>query len=682
MSNIWEVLLQSCTITICAAILLIVKSALRDKLSPRWQYGVWGALALRIVWPTSMSKTLIFNFPLWFELLKTQFENGSSAYADKYVPLDPKSGLPWITAAPRSFVDWLFIIYIIGIFVFLLRHLWGYIRLRSLLRCGGEPDVELREIMERVCSHYGLRPCRIVTVAELPTAFVCGVFRPVLAVPAEKLVDDKVLLHELLHLRHQDVLQNVLWCCLRALHWWNIFLIPVFERIGNELESLCDQRVLERLEGEERREYGGILLGMASKKYARAVGTSSISNGGEFISERIEAIARFKKYPQGMALVSLCIAFVLGIGLLSGSVQDYQGTNFTRSAYTVNNADNINRSMAVTRLARCRTAAAAIDTYAKAMFYSNGYYLATASPIDEQEFIKVELETNRKPNHADVHIDSGAEFEYLQFLGTSGYLLGNYTENPDGTVDAVLQFGVSRLQNNAGEQIIYEYVRDGEELFEHGGAVMLSVRAEETENGWIAYETAERRLVLKNKLNRLDLMGMTAEPGFEKTIHTPHGNITLLGIVNHSMTPFSYGTFFYDEKLHLDSEYTETMITKLEYDLLDFPAEGITESLTTIDWPASDVSMEIVTIQNEGDEWSFVYDYALPTRGTGNTALVLDDTRSYTSWSTNFFNKFEACPYLSKMELDEVPWGYAVRICWDDEIVEEIVFPLEEVLGQ
>ena len=94
MSNIWEVGLQSCTVTLCAVLLLIVKSALRDKLSPRWQYGVWGALALRIVWPASMSATLLFNFPLWFEMLKTRFEADGSAYGAKYEPLRLESGLP------------------------------------------------------------------------------------------------------------------------------------------------------------------------------------------------------------------------------------------------------------------------------------------------------------------------------------------------------------------------------------------------------------------------------------------------------------------------------------------------------------------------------------------------------------------------------------------------------------
>ena len=51
MGNIWEFLYQTLTVSIAAAVLLLIKWLLRDKLSPRWQYGVWAVLALRVLWP-------------------------------------------------------------------------------------------------------------------------------------------------------------------------------------------------------------------------------------------------------------------------------------------------------------------------------------------------------------------------------------------------------------------------------------------------------------------------------------------------------------------------------------------------------------------------------------------------------------------------------------------------------
>ena len=56
MGNIWEFLLQTLTVSLTAAVLLIVKYLLADKLSPRWQYGIWGLLALRALIPAGMTR--------------------------------------------------------------------------------------------------------------------------------------------------------------------------------------------------------------------------------------------------------------------------------------------------------------------------------------------------------------------------------------------------------------------------------------------------------------------------------------------------------------------------------------------------------------------------------------------------------------------------------------------------
>ena len=282
--------------------------------------------------------------------------------------------------------DWLFVLYSAGAVLVLAWYVYRYARLRRLLRRGEPVSAGTAAAINAAAEKYGLATCRAVAVPRLRSAFVCGVFRPVLAVPAGDVPDEKIILHELLHLKYRDAAQNVLWCLLRALHWCNPFMQYVFDRIGNDMESLCDQRVLERLEGEERRKYGAILLGMANGAYARAPGTSSISNGAKNISRRIEAIARFKLYPRGMALVSVCAALVLGASLLTGAAA-YYGTDFG----TPYSGAELSRALAVTRLQRCSTVAGALDTYAKGALSGNGLYLAMASPLSEQEAIYDEI---------------------------------------------------------------------------------------------------------------------------------------------------------------------------------------------------------------------------------------------------------------------------------------------------
>lgn len=480
MGNIWEFLLQTLTVSLAAAVLLIVKYLLADKLSPRWQYGVWGLLALRALIPAGMMRQVLLPLPVWVDMWKTAAERGlGSAYASPWSSLDAGSVLPLPSGAPRSLTDWLFLVYVLGVLGWLLWKAAAYARLRLVLRRGTPASAEVSARLAAVCEKYGLRSCRAVEVEGLPTAFVCGVIRPVLALPRGG-ADDKVLLHELLHLKYFDAAQGIFWCLIRALHWCDPFMHYVLDRVGNDLESLCDQRVLERLEGEERREYGGILLGMANAKYARAPGTSSISNGGKNISRRIAAIVRFKLYPRGMALASVCIVLVLAAPLLLGSAGTDIGHMYP------NELDGLDRSLAAARTTRCRTPAAALDTYAKGLIYDNGVFLAAASPFEKHGELYEGMRASRAEGWVAYHYESVPE-QYAIDSG-SGYLINNLVCS-EGVCEAELILTVNYVADLENGGWLKD--ADGDTLT---GLYVVPVRAWEAE-GWVVEETGERLFI-------------------------------------------------------------------------------------------------------------------------------------------------------------------------------------------
>lgn len=381
MVNLWSVLAQTLALSVTAAVLLAAKRLFLDKLSPRWQYGVWAILALRALLPAGLlGHTLVPGGRVVLEAARLQVELPlSSVLTDPYgvtevlapVPLFPR-GLP----APGSITDVLFYLYAAGVLLLALWFFLSYARLRAAIRRGLSPAPEVLAQVEGVAARYGLKaPRRVVVLPGLGSAFVCGPLRPVLALP-DRPVDDKVLLHELLHLRHGDVWAGVGVCALRCLHWCNPLIWYCCDRMQNDCEALCDQRVLERLEGEERRAYGVILLSMADSRYARAPGTSSMANGGNNIKARIQAIARFRRYPAGMALASGCVAVVLALtclGGVSGAVEVPGGTD--RGAL----------ALAQAQLNCPTTVAGALDTYAKALLNDSPLYYAMVLPEEGRE---------------------------------------------------------------------------------------------------------------------------------------------------------------------------------------------------------------------------------------------------------------------------------------------------------
>lgn len=479
MTNLWAFLLQTLYVTGVGLLLLAIKTLLKDKLSPRWQYAVWAVLALRILLPAYTGKYyVLLPLPLWVETAKVMVEpHWASAYTNVYEATQVTSPIPWLTGAPVSLSDWLFLLYVVGVVVTLLWYLISWLRLCLLLRQGLPVPVDVQEQIERIGETYACKTCRAIELPGLPSPMVCGVFRPVLALPKGKALDDHVILHELLHLKYKDALQNVFWCFCRVLHWCNPIVRLLLNRVGNDMESLCDQRVLERLRGEDRRNYGISLLAMANDRYPRAVGTTSLSNGGKNIAQRIEAIVRFKRYPRGMALASVCVVVVLAASCLVGMV-DKEEPLYGMMYF----GPKTDREVAVSHLNYCTTVAGALDTYAKGIINESSLCLAMATTGETQKEMEAlartgtyrglpsEIEVYHAIDH-DVPSKESVRYQlgYVYYDKMEAPSVRNLQKEKDGSYSALLVLYVTQVLDPE-----LHYITDDEGKI--GGQLVFSLK--------------------------------------------------------------------------------------------------------------------------------------------------------------------------------------------------------------
>ena len=322
MENLWMFLQQTAAVSLTALFLLVLQRIFLDKLSPRWQYGVWFVLLLRLLIPVGfLGRQTVLDVSYYLELLRTEIEVGlSSAYSSPYLSALPGFPVPIPQfSAPVSWTDWAFLVYWAGVLLSALWFVGGALNLSRRVRGGVPVEGERREQIQALAERYSLPlPRSVVECRWSRTPFVLGVLRPTLVLPMDWELDGKVILHELLHVKYRDVWAGWLTTLFRCLHWCNPFLWFIFDKIGNDREALCDQRVLERLEGEERRDYGRVLLAMADNESVRTPGATTMANGARAVKARIAAIARFKRVPQGMGLVSGCIVAALSLALAVG----------------------------------------------------------------------------------------------------------------------------------------------------------------------------------------------------------------------------------------------------------------------------------------------------------------------------------------------------------------------------
>lgn len=327
MTNLWTVLYFTLGITLTGLMLLLFKKIFRDKLSARWHYLVWLVLLVRAILPANVrlfSTGFALN-NLWMEGMKRirgMVEMGRTSLLSG--PFGMGGGdlslLRDVPVGAWSATDMLFVVYLCGVAVVVIYDIIIYGKLRREIKKGREATTTLIEKISAVGEKYNLPKQERVTVCRgFETPFLCGFFKPVLVIPEgmEETVDEKVLLHEMLHLKHHDVLVNFALHLLQALNWFNPFVYWLCRVIRNDSEALCDQRALERLEGEEKREYGMLLLGMADRRHASRIGTTSMANGAKNIKTRVQRIADFGRAPKGAAFATGCITVVLCLASVS-----------------------------------------------------------------------------------------------------------------------------------------------------------------------------------------------------------------------------------------------------------------------------------------------------------------------------------------------------------------------------
>ena len=116
--------------------------------------------------------------------------------------------IPIIRSVPQTIAEWVFAVYVLGILVFIIKYLISYFKLRRLLKLGDVPCDEKLAQIGKIASEQGVKLGKVIEVSGLPSAFVCGVFRPILVIPAENEFNEKIILHELFHLKNRVSLRR------------------------------------------------------------------------------------------------------------------------------------------------------------------------------------------------------------------------------------------------------------------------------------------------------------------------------------------------------------------------------------------------------------------------------------------------------------------------------------------
>lgn len=130
---------------------------------------------------------------------------------------------------------------------------------------------------------------------DLASPFVMGIVRPRIYLPCrlEGNARKLVLLHENCHIRRKDYLVKPLSFCLLAVYWFHPLVWAAWFCMCRDMEMSCDEKVLEIMGEDGKKEYSRTLLAFASEAFSGS--RMPLAFGEHDVRSRIRHTLHFRK---------------------------------------------------------------------------------------------------------------------------------------------------------------------------------------------------------------------------------------------------------------------------------------------------------------------------------------------------------------------------------------------------
>lgn len=129
---------------------------------------------------------------------------------------------------------------------------------------------------------------------NINSPFAMGILSPRIYMPygIEGKQREYILLHERMHIRHLDALVKWIGSAILCLYWWNPLVWTASYMMNDDMEMVCDERVLKSADMEMRKEYANTLLDFSMK---RSMVLTGIFFGESHTEGRIRHILKHQK---------------------------------------------------------------------------------------------------------------------------------------------------------------------------------------------------------------------------------------------------------------------------------------------------------------------------------------------------------------------------------------------------
>lgn len=354
-----EILLSTVDLSIVIGgiivVLLILRSFLYNKFIPRWWYGIWLVLAIRLLIPFN-GEVQMNLMHIGGGLFKNQQEEmltpGINApQADTLISLTTDESLANETLSNslmsngsvnqgqlehevgdleimnslfgNSLKSFIVCIWLIGSAAFIGYQFMAYLTFRRGCKRWSKvsKDEVVNKVFMEVCKELHItKPIGLQVCKKIDSPLVIGYWRPNILISSRSYEKQEIyfiLKHELLHYKYGDLWYKLLLISVRAIHWFNPLVHIMAKYAEEDLEVICDSRVLRGETPEIKKNYMEAILKVADGSHQKSISLSTQFKGNkQTLKQRFEAIVNGHKKQKGL----VTFIMITCIGLLSGCV--------------------------------------------------------------------------------------------------------------------------------------------------------------------------------------------------------------------------------------------------------------------------------------------------------------------------------------------------------------------------
>ena len=260
-------------------ILLITKKAFKTTLSSRMQYHLGFMIFVLLALPFIPIR--IFNIFPWLNTL-------TDTHTDFTNPVSNVSNYPCLTDTSKQVNDFaisvshkapsvvgyiLCCLWFTGICIMIFWAVRSLFHLHKIIKSSIPlQNSEVRNLYCECLSEIGINlEIPIYSTAFLKSPVIAGFLKPRIYLPIHIISDYNaasmrfMLLHELQHFKHKDIVTNYLINLAGILYWFNPLVWYALKEMRSEREIACDSSVLQMLRETEYENYGNTLINLAEK---------------------------------------------------------------------------------------------------------------------------------------------------------------------------------------------------------------------------------------------------------------------------------------------------------------------------------------------------------------------------------------------------------------------------------